>query len=194
MYDRHRASHRATGSSSPNIPQAIHEKSRIAFLCALRDSGTWLNDADGEDAIQEAMIGFWNGWRREPGNYAYAFACARNRARQYIARIIDRCVHEVDGLDSVRDVAMPAAEPPDGIPSEIVDDVESLLFNSRRKRGRRGLEATSRDVFIINAAYRGWSNEAIATALEVPVSSIKTYRQRIRGMLRRILVEKENER
>lgn len=168
------------------LAELILEKSRVAFLCVVRDVvcelGVWLSDADSEDAIQEAVLGFWRGWRRKPGNEAYAFTCARNAARNYVYRCLLRSMREAVLNEEVVPLAVESAGD-SGLPGEVMGDLFEMFLQSRDKKGARGLVASSRDVFITNAVYRGWSNEAIGTAMGVPGPHVRKYRQRIRQVL-----------
>jgi len=172
------------------------EKLHWAVQGAQRRLGVLFDHDEIEDATQSAAEGFWRAWRKRPGNVGYAAVSARREVIKFFIRHLwgsnPLWTKELTEDTGAVPLLPTQAEELEGLPDEILRDLQRIFLESRAKRGRRGARATAREVFITNALQRQWNNEAIATALGTSVDAVKKYWHRIKRVLTQEL-ERRNE-
>lgn len=170
------------------MERMIVKKSEIAAAVATRRLEVWLSYEDFRDVKQSAALGFWKGWCARPAlpeneRIGYAYKSAINQAIQFIIRrLFAKNPMRTRPLDDLASEA-PPKEPRGDLPPDVRRRLYEIFLNSRKKKGQRGRLAAMREVFIVNAVYRGDNDDSIAQDLGIPRDHAKAYRLRARGRL-----------
>ena len=169
----------------------LYDKADQAVLSVTRRLGIILDYDDWQDARQAAALGFWRGWQRKPGNEIYCLISARNEATKFIIR----CLFGKNPFCVLVEPEHTAAPTPTSdrhsLPDDVLRELRELFLSARKNGGMRTHLVAARDVFIVNAIYRGWTNEGIANALDTVPDNVKKYRQKIRRILERSIPDAE---
>jgi len=170
------------------LADLIQTRATAAARRAYANLGVIPDREDFQDVVQGAAEGFWRAWNKCPGEIGYAVVAARNAATKCIIREVwgkNPFTITAPIEDEFHTVILHNQQEEIGdLPEEILRELYRIFLASRSKRGRRGMLASARDVFVINALHKEWGNEAIATALGKPVDSVKKYRRRIQSVLK----------
>lgn len=176
-------------------PAAAYVLAEKMLRSALRRGDIYyaLTAQDREDLLQEAVCEMWRAavltGRTDAG---YLAGAARKAIFYFVTRIwfgrynprpgsLRPLLTDEDGDDST---LAPDPEHRAGVSTEITAAVWQRLYAERVKKGRRGEDATDRDVAILYLLTRGYRTTAIAAELDIPANSVKTYRARLRARLR----------
>jgi len=153
---------------------------------------------DYMDFVQEAVAEMWQAFRRTNRVDArYLAGAARAAIRRYALRLrFGRSSVRPGRLVSLdayqmNDDRVAAQDGDGGHTTRDLSAIREYLVSSRR-RNSRSERAADREMAILALVLKGYRNDAIAGELEIPVNTVKTYRQRIRNRLRAF--EKERKR
>lgn len=142
---------------------------------------------DWEDLIQDAALevfkaepvteGFTADRRR-----AFLFGAARQAVvRGWLRGIVAHNPANPYPLDFAERVEIeePSDEPETGLTDEAKREIERVFRAARKQQTGRAVAAAKRDVAICDLLARGYRNQGIAVALNIPVNSVKKYRREI---------------
>jgi len=169
----------------------LQQRARAAARYAERRCKVHLDPEDFADTEMAAAEGWLRAQRRRPGDQhqGYAVISARNAALKCILREIwgrnPLWSLHLDALDAGDERAIwpVITGSREGLPGDILRELYHILLDARAKKGARGALAAGRDLFILSALCREWTNEGIAQALGVPPNSIRKYRARLISVL-----------
>lgn len=178
----------------------IERLAAIGVAAAIRSIGVAVDDGLYEDMLQAAKLVIWSRCRGKGREYAivaakraalqeWAWWMLNNPHRRHDlrggSRVPDRSLRapEVRRLEAaIRDEETVAF----GMSEDMLKELVELLYNTRQKRGRRGLLAAVREANVIALVLRGYTNREIAKEMGMTVHAVKQCRRRARQKLERI--------
>lgn len=141
-----------------------------------------------EDVLASAALGAAKAQKSPKRTDVYEFVAAKNEAMKFIISQI----FQKGTTERFEDYENYEGEPKFVSQFEINESqLADMFLKHRKKRGRRGYEASLRDARICKLILKGYGNEGVAQEMEISPHNVRRYRTDIRLRLMRINEDKK---